>query len=653
MNSYESEHILACLSSSPTNVKIIKTAAQMAKAFGGKLTALYVKTPASEKMSREDLERLKGHISLAESLGAEIATAYGDDVAQQIIEFARLSKVTKVVIGRANTVGRGFFKRRSLTDRIIKGAPSLNLYIIPDSDSTSSRRFHEKMRAPALPTLKQYAYLFLSLLVSTGIGFLLRALKFNETNTMAIYMLGALAVALLTRNYICCGIFSVAGVLLFNFFFAEPRLSFAAYESGTPVTLAVMLVSALIACTLARRLSRTAELSASAAYRTNIMLETNRLLQTAESREEVISIMADRLVRLLSRNIIVYPVTDAGLGEPRLFPADDGAGSDKLFSQGERKVAGWVFEMRRRAGRGTERMSEAEGLYLAVKTENKVFSVVGIDVGADGIEPFDNSILLSMLGECALAIDSLQTAEEKEKIALLAKNEQLRANLLRAISHDLRTPLTSISGNTENLLANFENIDTDTRISILSDINDDAEWLISLVENLLSVSRISEGRMNINMSAQLVDEVIGEALRHTTRKAKQRRMVTEFSDELLLADMDARLILQVIINLVDNAVKYTPADTEIRISAGVEGEYVRVSIADLGAGIPDEHKKDVFRMFYTGGGVADCRRSLGLGLSLCESIINSHGGRLTLSDNTPHGSVFSFTLKRSEVNLNE
>ncbi len=654
MNINGTEHILACLSSAPSNAKIIKTAAQMAKAFGGKFTALYVKTPASEKMSRENHDRLKYHISLAESLGAEIATAYGEDIAQQIIEFSRLSKVTKVVLGRANVVGRTLFKRHTLTDKLVKGAPSLNIYIIPDSESGGAHSFRESRTPPTMPSLTQYALLLLSLLISTGLGFLLRLLNFTEANTIAVYMLGAIIAALLTGNYICCGIFSVAGVLLFNFFFAEPRLSFEAYESGYPVTLAVMLVSSLLACTLVRRLKRGARLSANAAYRTNIMLETNRLLQSADSYADVIAITASKLGMLLSRSIIVYPVEGVCLGEPEFFPAEGRTSYSELLSPSEREVAAWVCENRRRAGKGTSRMNDAAGLYLSVRTDDKVFCVVGTEVGTRGIDPFENSILLSILGECALALDNLQNAKEKEEIAMLAENEQLRANLLRAISHDLRTPLTSISGNTENLLANLENIDTDTRVAILTDINDDAEWLISLVENLLSVSRISEGRMNINMSVQLVDEVIAEALKHISRKARERIITTEFSDELLLAKMDARLITQVIINLVDNAIKYTPEDTEIKIKAEILGEDIEVSVADLGPGIPDEHKKDVFRMFYTGGGgVADCRRSLGLGLSLCESIINSHGGTLTLEDNAPSGCVFKFTLKRSEINLNE
>ena len=204
------------------------------------------------------------------------------------------------------------------------------------------------------------------------------------------------------------------------------------------------------------------------------------------------------------------------------------------------------------------------------------------------------------------------------------------------------------------MLANFDNIDSETRRRILTDLKNDAEWLISLVENLLSVSRISEGRMNINMSAQLVDEVIAEALHHIDSKAKEHRIVTDIEQEFMLAKMDARLISQVIINLVDNAVKYTPRGSLIMISAKNEGNNIKISVADDGPGIPDDQKKEVFSMFFTGNNrVVDCRRSLGLGLPLCESIVNAHGGKLVLMDNQPHGCIFTFTLEKSEVNFGE
>ena len=270
------------------------------------------------------------------------------------------------------------------------------------------------------------------------------------------------------------------------------------------------------------------------------------------------------------------------------------------------------------------------------------------------LDSFENSVLLSILGECALALENIKNAREKEEAAILAKNEQLRANLLRAISHDLRTPLTSISGNADNLLANYQKMDDDTRKRTFTDIYDDSMWLINLVENLLAVTRIEGGQVHLTQSVELMDEVITEALRHINRKSKEHTIRVSSSEELILARIDAKLIVQVIINLVDNAVKYTPAGSVIEIHTEKDAQQVIVSVSDNGPGIPDEQKPHIFDMFYSGANkIADSRRSLGLGLSLCRSIVNAHGGKITVSDNTPHGTVFTITLSAGEVEIHE
>ena len=254
----------------------------------------------------------------------------------------------------------------------------------------------------------------------------------------------------------------------------------------------------------------------------------------------------------------------------------------------------------------------------------------------------------------SLASRMKEYAMESAQAAMQIEKEQLRADLLRSISHDLRTPLTSISGNASNLLSNENEFSQETRMQIYGDIYDDSMWLIKLVENLLSVTRIEDGRMDLRMSAELMDEVIAEAMRHTDRNRDGRKIEVSSDEEFILGKMDARLIVQVVINLVDNAVKYTPEGAQIRIHTGKKDGMVVVSVSDTGPGIPDEQKSKVFDMFYTGTNrAADGRRSLGLGLGLCRSIIRAHGGEIWVSDNKPQGAVFTFTLPAEEVTLHE
>ena len=259
--------------------------------------------------------------------------------------------------------------------------------------------------------------------------------------------------------------------------------------------------------------------------------------------------------------------------------------------------------------------------------------------------------MVAILDECGLALEREASLRDKQAIAETARQEALRANLLRAISHDLRTPLTSISGNAGILMENGSVLNAEKRKSLCSAIYDDAMWLINLVENLLSLTRMENGHIKIHMQPELLDDVFQEALSHLDRNAARRQITSELSDDLLMADMDARLIVQVVINLVNNAVQYTPEGSRIRITAAPRGEDIEICVSDNGPGLSAEARGHIFEMFYTAENTrGDGRRGLGLGLCLCKSIVLAHGGRISVQENHPQGTVFCFTLHASEVN---
>jgi len=649
------EHILVCLSASPSNAKIVKTAATMASAFGGSFTALYVQTPDSDKMDENSKRRLQCHIHLAEQLGADITTVFGEDVSFQIAEYARISGVTKIVIGRSNVKRRHFWSKPTLTEKLAEIAPNLDIHIIPDN--TANSKYKEKSHKFVqnfIPYPKDLLITTVVLVISTLLGVALYNLGFTDSNIIPVYILGVLLTSLFTRGYFCGIIGSLLSVMLFNFFFTEPRLTFHAYDSKYAVTFAIMLTASVITGTLASKLKSHARLSAQAAFRTKVLLDTNQLLQKAQDNDDIFNITATQLIKLLNRSVVMYSAKEDTLSKGILFSVEPDETNEDLFTTVEHTTASWVYEHKHRAGATTDTMNRAKCLYMAIRINTIVYGVVGIHINGKPLDSFEHSMLLSILGECALALDNKRNAKEKEQAAVLAKNEQLRANLLRTISHDLRTPLTSISGNAGNLLSNSTKLDGETRKQIYTDIFEDSEWLISLVENLLSVTRIEEGRMNFNISLQLMDEVIDEAIKHINRKHTEHIITVKSNNDLLLANIDAKLIIQVIVNLVDNAIKYTPIGSEIKIAAEKKDTFVSVSVADNGPGIPDQMKTSVFDMFYTGDNkIADSRRSLGLGLALCKSIINAHGGEISLKDNDPNGSIFTFTVPSCEVNINE
>lgn len=649
------EHILVCLSSAPSNEKIIRTAARMASAFRCGFTALFVETKEFQWMSPPDKERLQANIRLAQQLGASIETVYGDDVAYQIAEFSRLSGVTKIVLGRSGIPHHMLFRKPSLTERLIELTPELDIHIIPDNGSNGrfAAKHKEIMRLPTLSVLDLLKSALL-LVLATLIGLLFYRLGFTEANIITLYILGVMLVSISTKSSVCSFIASIVGVLTFNFFFTEPRFSLHAYDSGYPVTFLVMFLASLLTGSLASKLKSHAKRSAQVAWRTKLLLETNQNLQKARTQEEIVSVTAKQLLKIFQRDIIAYRIEDENAVMPEIFLADGSVSPERYTSEKERKVAQWVIKNNKRAGAGTENLSDSCCTYLSVRTGKQIYGVVGIAASDKPLDSFETSILLSVLGESALALENQKNLEEKEAAAVLAKNEQLRANLLRSISHDLRTPLTSISGNASNLLSNGDLFDAKTKEQMYTDIYDDAMWLINLVENLLSVSRLEEGRMILHVSTELIDEVVAEALRHINRKSAEYRLNVRGGKEYLLAQIDAKLIVQVIINIVDNAIKYTPPGSEIDIGWKQEGNFIFISIADNGPGISDQAKPHIFDMFYSASNhIADSRRSMGLGLALCKSIVNAHGGEISVADNPPHGAVFTFSVPAGEVELHE
>ena len=503
------------------------------------------------------------------------------------------------------------------------------------------------------PSMKDYLLTVSIFLGCTVIGLAFQKLHFSDTNIVTVYILGVLLTSIVTDGYLCSLAGSLLSVVLFCFFLTEPRMSFQTYAVGYPVTFVIMLVSSVLTGTLAAQLKMHAQLSEQQAFRTQILLDTDRLLQQARNGEEILCITCRQLVRLLNQDIVAYIAENNVLSEGKMFFNDTDVRNGNCLNAEEQQAARWVYENRQSAGAATNHFSSARCLYLAIRSANNVYGVIGVPAQKGFLESPEYSIILSVINECALAMENSKNAAEKEKNAVLAKNEQLRADLLRAISHDLRTPLCAISGNADMLMSNGAYLDETTKHQVYTDIYDDAEWLTGVVENLLSVTRLNDGRLKIRFTDQLLDEVIAEALKHISRKHDAYKIEME-CEELILAHMDVRLIIQVIVNLVDNAIKYTPQDSTICIRGMKNGDKAQISVEDNGPGISDEMKDHIFEMFYTGKNtIADSHRSLGLGLALCHSIIEAHEGELTLTDNQPHGCIFTFTLPLSEVTLNE
>ena len=499
------------------------------------------------------------------------------------------------------------------------------------------------------PSMKDCFVTVFIFMICTIIGLLFQKLHFTDTNIVTIYILGVLITSILTDGYLCSIAGSFLSVVLFCFFLTEPRMSFQTYAVGYPVTFAIMLVCSVLAGTLSAKLKMHARIYSQLAFRTQVLFDTDRLLQKARSSKEMLRVTCTQLVRLLNRDIVAYIVEEGKLSQGQVFYKNKEETDQQFLIPEEQKIARWVYENNKRAGVGTNYFKNAKCLYLAIRIGDHVYGVIGIPANKDVFDSVEYSILLSVVNECALAMENLRNAIEKEKNAVLAKNEQLRADLLRAISHDLRTPLCSISGNADMLLNNGACLDSKTKQQIYVDIYDDSEWLIGVVENLLSITRLNDGRLKFKFTDQLLDEVIAESLRHISRKHDEYTIVTK-CEELILVRMDVQLIIQVLVNLIDNAIKYTPQGF-VTIETAEEKDRFFITIKDTGIGIKAEDLPRVFEKGYTGyNGHAD-KKATGIGLYLCRQMADKLGHTIRMESEIGKGTKvwIGFDLDYADV----
>lgn len=500
------------------------------------------------------------------------------------------------------------------------------------------------------PTPKRFAtdtlIVFLTMLLATVLGVIFYSLDM-EACIVITYVLAVLCVSLLTVGRLHCLVASALAVLFYNFFFTRPRFSLTAWGRTYPATFVVMFVVAFIASAVAVTLRREVHASQLAYRRTQIILEADEALRRCSTREQIIDAIGAQLSKLLEAEVIWYAEGISGFAPQRHFSAVSATQTEPIV---ETPMARRAMENRGAVGAGTGCFPSASGYYLPVISDDEVIGVMGACLGNKTPLPAEQNEAEAVVGEASLALNRIQALEQREEAAVLAKNEQLRANLLRSISHDLRTPLTAISGNADVLLSDGDALSADKRAELLRDIRSDANWLNATVENLLAITRLENGNVQLNTTAELLDDIIEEALRHANPDICQHGLEIEPCEDLLLVKVDAKLIVQVVVNLVNNAVTHTQTGSTIRVSTCSRGTEAIVRVEDDGPGIKDSDKAHVFESFYTiGRALADSKRSVGLGLSLCKSIVEAHGGSTVIQDAVPHGCAFEFALPRYEL----
>jgi len=640
--------LLVCIGPSPSSARCIRWTARASEAFHAHWIALYVESIESEHLTGEQQKTLRENMDLAEKLGAEVVTLTGHDIAVSVSEYAKLSGITNIVVGKSRNKKtlKNLFEM-DFEDKLISLLPSIEVHIIPGG---TARRNYKKPRK----TRRNQSFIFswkdaastISLLIApTLLSLVLRRFGIGDHNIIMVYILSVLVISRVTAGYAYGIAASVVSVLAFNFFFTEPYYTLNAIQPGYPITFLIMLLVALITSTLTVRIKTEAKRAVQREHRTEVLYEINKKLLATRGLDNIVALTNDYVVNLFDRSAVLFTADPEQGKDGSVLQATEDVDTSVLNSADEKAVAHWVFLNQKRAGAGTDTLMGARAFYMPVISQGKVLAVLGISCAKGKLDHNARLFLRMIASQVAMALERQRLSDEQRTMFVESEKEKMRSTLLRAISHDLRTPLAGILGASSAVRENGKTLDEDTRDKLIANIQDESQWLIRMVENLLSMTRINDGTSSVTKSPEAAEEVVGEAVSRIKKRFPQREIAVYVPEELLEVPMDGTLIVQVLINLLENAIKYSPGDSPIEVHLKKNGEWAQFEVLDRGRGISEDDLPRLFTSYALNANKSpDSSRGMGVGLSICMTIIKAHNGKIEAANRKDGGAAFRFAL---------
>lgn len=634
------ERILVCVSPSGLGERLIRSSRRLADELNAEWLAVYIETPAHLTLPQEEREQVTRTLRLAEELGARTKVIPSGravkSVAQTIMDYARQQNVTKIVAGKPMRPRWFDLLRGSLVDELIYRSGDIDIYVI-----TSSEPAHIPAEENPLRPRSAWGKYLLGLVLTafaTGLGFLLE-LSIPPTNLVIIYLLAVMAAAV----YLGRGpsiLVSILGVLAFDFFFISPRFTLSVLATEHLITLGGLLLVGVVISALAASAREQAEAARRRETETSMLYSLSRDLAAADSHETILKAMQIHLETGFGRDVALYlPV-----GNSMRLVLDANA-PQPAPGETELSLALWCYRNAEPAGSGTNTLPSAEPSFLPLKTSRHTVGALSfkpLDPGQP-FAPDQRRMLESFASQAAQAVERVNLAEQTRQIELFQAAEKLQNALLNSISHDLRTPLVSITGALTTLEAQEQTITAESRHSLVETAREEAERLNRLVGNLLDMTRLEAGALRVKREPADVQDVVGTALGQMDARLAGRHLHLIIADQIPLVRLDFVLIVHVLTNLLDNALKYSPDGSPLEVRARAFNDQVQISVTDQGSGIPPDDLERVFDKFYRVHR-AEQVAGTGLGLAICKGIVEAHGGRIWAENRPGGGTVLTIAL---------
>ncbi|MDF9392278.1 MULTISPECIES: sensor histidine kinase [Methylococcus] len=645
------ERILVCIGPNPMAERLIRAGKRLAASLKAEWLVVYVETPALQRLPAERRDAVLRMLRLAEQLGAETVTVSAPDMSEAIIDLAKTRNVTKIVMGKPQRRGWKRWLLGSVVDTIIAEAHNISIYLL--GSPPGEDRGKESPPAP-LPGLSAQpdrggVAAYRGYLGAAAVTFLCtlaaKAMfgRFEPTNLVMVYLLGVIFVA--TRYGRGPSILaSILGVLAFDFFFVVPYYTFSVADTQYLFTFAVMLSVALVTANLMANVRSQAKVAAHRERRATVLYAMSKELAASRSEAEIVQIAVRQIeTEFGGRAVLLFPDESGRIGYPVSPLAED-------FLPGiDMSVAQWVFDHNEMAGQGTNTLPAAGGVYIPLTGAEKTIGVLVMKpVNLRRVFlPEQQKLLQTFVNLIVQAIERVRLAEQARINQVRMESERLRNSLLSSISHDLRTPLATIVGSASTLVEGDYALEPEDRRELCRAIYDEARRMASLVNNILDMAWFDAGVVKLHLQWHILEEIVGTVLTRLQKQLERRSVTVRLPRDAPFVYVDSVMLEQVLANLLENAIRYTPENSPIEIAAEATPFTMTITVSDRGPGIPKGQEELIFEKFHRVHREGP-QSGVGLGLAICRAIVEAHGGYIRARNRTGGGAVFTIVLPLRE-----